>query len=311
MNKTLRWAFAGACLTGVLGCRLAAPRQCPPQPVSTAAYSEAADCSGLSGNDRLEETFAPQVQTQARIPYSYRWDEYQGSDIEHDIYGDRQRAASLRAMRHPHLVPDVARTLHGLLGTPGHRTCAVPCGGNCPKTAQTANQTGEFDAEKPPVPPISVPLTIAPPTPEVDPPVAEQPNVDPQTPKSIPAEPSPEVQAPAEPVPTEPTPAELEPAKRPVVPPRNLVPRPLPKSTISPSTTEPEPSAGLEQSPATPTPQAQLPDAKPKISIRLTPTLIMPAIPPSTSPDTGSSEVQGKELRRNKIPAHPPRDSTE
>ncbi len=308
MNKTLTWAFAGACLTGIVGCRLAPPRQNLPSPVSSATYSEAADCSGLSGHDRLEVRSAPPIQTQARIPYAYRWDEYQGSDIEHDIYGDRQRAASLRAITHPHLVPEVARTLHGLLATPGHKSCAAP---HC-ASSPTRVHGDECGCEKAIVPPVPPPLTIVPPTPEVEQPAAEQPTVDPQTSKLIPAEPSPEVQTPVEPVPMDPTPAEPAPAVRPAVPPRNVVPRSLPQSSISPSTTDPEASSNaLDESPKAAIPPAPLPSTQRKTANRLIPTVIVSAMPPSPFADTPRPEAPRKELRRNKIPANPPQESKE
>lgn len=289
MNKTPSWALATLSLTAILGCRLAPPARCVSHQVSSVSYSDGPGCSWESGHQPLTTTSA----APARIPYGFRWDEYQGSDIEHDIYGDRQRASGLGKVTHPHLVAGVTQRVSGLLCTSRQQGCATtPCA-NQP----TSEQAEDFGCGALLALPEVPPLTIVPPVPDANPPATEARPIEPQI-----AEPS----SPEAPPTEEPKLAEPTPAKPKEIPPRNVIPIPLPRITASPLGVPQEtPSPSLEATPEAAPPTLQSPAAQPMREVRLTPTIIVPAVPPASLKVTPRSETPRPALPRNSIPGNP------
>jgi hypothetical protein len=240
MNSSRFWAGFALCLPA-LGCQLTIShrRSCPP--VSCVAHSVDTDCSGLAS----VHSNSAADSTATRLPYGYRWTEYQGADIEHDIYGDRQ-----------------------LRYRPGCRTCfpARPAGCTTLQKSIPAPDCGCAQDAAPPLPPppVPAPLQPVPPMPaDVEPEPMEPALVEP-TPAAPPAvEPAPiEAANPAEPPaesttepsPQEPTPEHPAPLEPNIVPPRNEIP------------------------------SQTVPRVKSKESGRLIPTQILPAVPPSGVP---------------------------
>src|SRR5437868_3457760 len=82
---------------------------------------EGTDCSGLPGHS--SESTAASIPAAPRLPYGFRWNEYQGADIEHDIYGDRRSVSTARTVPHTHPSPVMARVFGGLFAAPVCRTC--------------------------------------------------------------------------------------------------------------------------------------------------------------------------------------------
>jgi hypothetical protein len=293
MNKTPSWALATLSLTAILGCRLAPPVRCVSHQVSSPSYADSPGCSWESGHHPLTSASVSETKTPARLPYGFRWDDYQGSDIEHDIYGDRQRASCLGTIGHPHLVAGVSNRISGLLCIPKQLGCATtPCA-NQP----TSDQAEEFGCDSLLALPEVPPLTIVPPVPDANPPATEARPIEPQI-----AEPSS-----PEPPPTEEPPlAEPTPTKPKEIPPRNVIPIPLPRLSAPPLKVPQETaSPSLEASPEAAPPTSPLPPAQPMREVRLTPTLIVPAVPPATLKVSPQSETPRPALPRNSIPGHP------
>jgi len=280
MNNTPYWACVSVYLASIV-CPPAAPAEETRQSLSRAFYSEDVDCSGL-----LPGIPEASVPAPSRIPYGYRWDDYQGAEIEHDVYGDRQRRACMAP--HVALAPAVARKFGGLFAMPRPRFAL------CPVEPQEADQPSDCGCEKlaPPLAPVPVPAP-----PSIVGPTSEEP---------VPAEPTP-----AGPTPTEPTPP-AEP-----LPPRNIVPQPRPNTippATSPTRTRHEAtSPGLERAPARRlqaadlkpvTPLSQQPVAPPTtISLRLAPIQIEPAVPRAGLPVAKAPEVYPSDSRRNSVPS--------
>src|SRR5262245_10365471 len=89
MNISPFWSTTVLCLPA-FGCHFAASPFCSAPP--RFPTSQAVACSGIAppSNSVSKSSCA------ARLPYGFRWDAYQGADIEHDIYGDRERSIARR-----------------------------------------------------------------------------------------------------------------------------------------------------------------------------------------------------------------------
>jgi hypothetical protein len=291
MNNT-HWVGLALCLTAV-GCRFPMPcRQLAP-PHSCVSHSDEVDCSGIPGEAPMAS-----VPVAPRLPYGYRWNDYQGADIEHDIYGDRSSGPTAHAVPHSHRCPITMLGFGGLFTAPC-RTCVAPReAGNCMSTPGDRSRatcgTEQHSAIPLPPPPVPTPLQVAPAIPAEEPVPTEPARIEP-----TPAEPAPIEPALSEPAPAEPTPAETTP-KEPVletptestfVPPRNVVP----KKAL--------PKADRKEAPSVPQ-QEQPPGTRPLSSKRLVPTQIRPAEPPPGLPGPDN------ELRQNTIPINPSKGST-
>ena len=262
MNNTPFWACATLCLASLV-CPPAASAEEVRQSLTRAFYSEDVDCSGL-----LPGIPAASVPTPPRLPYGYRWDDYQGAEIEHDVYGDRQRVVRLAP-----LVPlglAAARKFGGLFAIPCPRA-GMPRSAPCLE-CQGADQPTDCGCEKPEIPlvpaPVPVPPTIVPPLPE------------------------------------EPTPAEPTVPPRNVVP-RRIQPKTIPPDTIPPTTRHEVPSREFEPAPVRPPQTTHLePVVGSAISLRLVPIQIRPAALRAGLPVAMAPEVRRNELQSNKLPVN-------
>lgn len=222
MNKTHFWACATLCLTGI-ACPHPASSGEPPEPFSRAFYNEDVDCSGLPGYALMPQGSAAIVPGPARLPYGFRWDDYQGAEIEHDIYGDRRQSSSIRVVPHVPLSAVAARKFNGLFAGSGHRSGTVsrypvdsqPLLVAAPPTdCGCANQVATPIAPAP-VPLVTIPTTPISPMPEAPTPVPSQeispdpvplttiPQAVPQVEQQPSEEPSPAL--PSQPMPLQPT----------------------------------------------------------------------------------------------------------
>lgn len=270
MNSSRFWVGIVLCLPA-LGCQLTIShhRSCPS--VSCVAHAAAADCSGLAGSPPDCSTTS---STAPRLPHGYRWNEYQGADIEHDIYGDRQGAFYHHR--------------------PGCRTCFAARPAGCTtiqKSAPTADCGCEQHLAPPlPPPPVPVPLQAVPMPVEAEPmePALVEPTPLEPTPAAPPVEPTPiEPATPAEPPAAEPTPA-----------------TPSEPAPVEPMPENPQPAQPNTVPPRNEIPKQSVPTAKAKESGRLIPTQITPAAPLPGLP--ASRNV----LRQNTIPTVPAKDAT-
>jgi len=273
MNISPLWATIVLCLPA-LGCHLTPFCSAPP-PVPP---SQEVGCSGIAARPNS----VSKISTASRLPYGFRWDKYQGADIEHDIYGDRQK--SFTSYR------PTCRTC----GRPKVASCALACQGSEP----TANCGCEQNTAPPLPSPEPTPIQDVSPIPAepqplepalVEPTPAVPRTVDPTPDKEVtPADPPPEEAA------TEPNLAvpmlEKQPPEPTLVPPRNE----LPKQAVPQAKSSDEAIAPSESRPLAP---------RPNSSRRLAPTQIMPAEPPAGLP------VPRNDLRRNTIPANSSGDS--
>ena len=296
MNNTPFWACAALCLTAI-GCALPKSGKELRHPLPCTPQCRDIDCSGLASRDIV--SVIPATTPLARLPYGFRWDEYQGADIEHDIYGDRQRASHVRAVSQVQSRPAGACTLGAVAVLGGGQPAECGC---------------EAQAATPPMP-VPEPLTTVPSAP-VEPKLVESAPTEPVPGERIPVEPTPVEPAPLEPKPadpaptksvpieekpTEPTHAEPTPVpprnvipRRSVVPPRNVLPQDVPPS--QPTRVQPQDSVMIQ------------PTNRPANS--LIPTQILPAVPPAGIPVTEAPEVRHNELRRNTIPANSGKSTT-
>ena len=272
MNNTPYWACAALCLTCMVP-PFAASAEDLGQQLSSAFYSEDVDCSGLAGPVPMESV----ADVPPRLPYGFRWDDYQGADIEHDVYGDRQRAFKARSCPHVPLGPAVARRFSGLFATPGPRANVLR---PAPTTEQGSDQPADCGCETHQASPLApVPFPVPP---DTDPAIPDEP---------APAEPS-------------------------VVPPRNIVPQRRSPPSIPQAVPSPGLKQSRASRPETTPAKLAAPLSQPKvkrttISMRLIPIQILPAAVPlgvSTAKAQPADKnpapvVRGNEPRRNKIPA--------
>ncbi len=282
MNTT-PWVGLALCLSAV-GCRLPVSRSQPLH--SFISHSEEVDCSGIPG-----QTSTSRIPAAPRLPYGFRWNDYQGADIEHDIYGDRSSGLSAHAVPHFHRRP-IATRLGGIFAAPC-RTCIASRDASNSVTTPVAGGSEQHSAIPLPPPPVPTPSQIVPTIPAESTPVEPVPT-EPARVEQAPAEPAPVEPAQTEPTLTETTPKEpvLEtPAEPAFVPPRNVVPKKaLPKADLDEVQSVPQ--------------QEQPPAARQPSSVRLVPTQILPAVPPPGLP------LPRNELRQNTIPVNPAKGST-
>lgn len=320
MNKIPFWAGFALCLPAT-GCQLHSTYRELPQPLARIAYSEEADCSWQTS--RLPDATAA-TQPAPRIPYGYRWNDYQGSDIEHDIYGDGQQTPLATSIPHRHQCPILTRLFGSCFAAPACPSCVSPPVGKNTVTSEgiggETRKRWEQEAT-PPLPPPPVPTHMA-----IDPPVAAETTptepspveiapTDPAPTEPIPVEPAPLEKSPAEPVPVESVPLESAPAE-----PKKIETVPVEPNPVEPAPAKPDPTPGPSDPPAIPPrnelPKKVLPKVESKVPTNSAPEAPQPAaqtpppqslIPPQLQPEASPPEVTipRNELRENVIPAKP------
>jgi len=269
MNISPFWATIVLCFPA-LGCHLAGSPWC-----SAPSCLEVA-CSGIAPAPNS----VSKTSTAARIPYGFRWDAYQGADIEHDIYGDRERSFARRPICRK-CGPKVA-------------SYATTCQDSKPATNCGCEQNVVLSPPVPEPAPVqeSSPIPAEPLLPEpalIDPIPVVPPAVEPTPEKETAPADSPPVEAATEPGRTVPM-LENKSVEPTFVPPRNEIPgQAIPKAQSKNETIAPS--------------EPQSTEPRPNSSRRLSPTQIVPTEPPAGLP------VPRNDLRRNTIPANPPGDS--